>query len=161
MMRHYEGADETLPSAAELFVASVIACFTAFVISLILLAIAPFINGTPDPVATAMSVILIGGMWGMMIAAFLTFIIIAPLATLIGIILVRAVPPSIWLGSVVGLLSAVLLIAAIMAPYPNGLPNFRDMPMLATFSAIAAFSGWVGQTYILHWPDLRNDEDYL
>lgn len=160
-MQQYEGADETRPKAAELFVASVMACFTVFLISLVLMAIAPFITGTPDPVATTLSIIFIGGAWGMAIAAFLTFIIIAPLATLIGMVLVRALPPSIWLGSAVGLLSAVLLIASLIALGSSGVPDMDQILLLATFIAVATFSGWVAQTYILRWPDLRVEADYI
>lgn len=157
MMRHYEGADETRPEAAELFVASVMACFTAYLIMVSLFAISFFSEG-PEAIA---SVIMVGASFGLFVAAFLTFIIIAPLATLIGIILLRALTAPIWLGAALGLLCAMLLLAGFFVLGYSGLPSMRDMPIFATFAAIAAFSGWVAQTYILRWPDLRVDADYI
>lgn len=154
-MRRYEGDNELRPSAAQLYLASVMACFLTFLIGLALIALTEFFN---DP-ERAFEIIVAGGTGGLMLTAFFAFFIIAPYASLLGIILVRIFPRSIWLGAAHGAMLTSLLLAVLFA-LGSGLPEAYELPWYATLIAIAAFSGWVVQTYILRWPDLRGPDDF-
>lgn len=142
-----------LPSIGALYKTGLIASFLAFFGILMLIAGTTLLDG--GYVEGAIGVLLLGGIWGLIPAVFIAFLITAPLGCAIAFALAKWMEPSQWLGAVTGggIAAAFLALWEVL-----NFVSFADLLHLEiVFFSIAlvgicAGSGWLAQRKFLDWP---------
>jgi len=146
-------SDSHSPGVSELFYASVVASALVFLATLLAFSLLPLVI-SGDPVAS-LTILFIGGFYGILFAVTATFLLVAPLGTGLGLLVLRYFPPGVWQGPAVGGCVATILMGGFLALTQQTLPlydggNLVALAILILFSAIA---GWIVQRLILRWPE--------
>ncbi|MEM6856897.1 MAG: hypothetical protein AAF559_03425 [Pseudomonadota bacterium] len=141
------------PSVGELYRTGLIASFLAYLGIFILFAgVMMFDSGTLE---SAIGVLLVGGLYGLIPAAFISFLITAPLGCIVAAILSRWMEPSQWLGAVTGgAIAAGILGLWALATIRSVVMLMDIEPILFAVATIGlcAASGWFAQLKFLDWP---------
>ena len=139
----------------ELFTASLVA--TALVYSVGILVIAILIGLTSEEgwLGKSLTFLAFFGTIGAGAATLAGLVLVAPLGTAFGKLMLRLTPPAWWQGAVTGVLVALTLVAATLLlfslggqPMEPGLFAMAAIPIL-----LSPFAGTIVQRRMLKWPE--------
>ncbi|QIQ87256.1 hypothetical protein [Erythrobacter sp.] len=137
--------DETWrPDVGDLYAAGVVGALLAMIF--VVVAIAMIFAATFGPAAAAMA-LFTGGFTGLFLTIPLAFLVIAPLATGIGLVLARAFGPRRWLGAAVGGVTGSALSGGLMVAH--GLDDPANPVMAALLIAASVAAGLIVQRRVL------------
>lgn len=145
--------DSDVPTAPDYYRAGLLASALVYLGIVLLITISVAVeNGDPRQ---ALSAFFFGGLFMAFPAVMIAFLLAAPLGSLFGIAMREWLPPGRWHGAVIGVLTALSLIAAWVLLFDG---EWREVPDAGTLIfvsgilAIAAASGWIAQRKVLSWP---------
>ena len=142
-----------IPSVGELYRTGLIASFLAYLGIFILFAGVMLFDGMK--VESAIGMLLFGGLFGLIPAAFISFLITAPLGCVVAAVLSRWMEPSQWLGAVTGgaIAAGILgLWAVTTIRSPATLFDIGPILFVIATIGVCAASGWFAQRKFLDWP---------
>ncbi len=148
----FEAGTPKPPGPMRLFTASLIAAGIYYVAVLLLLTVVALVSvGGP---LRAFGVFSVYGMYGLFIAVLLAFVLVAPLSTALGLIMLRLAPQGRWTGGLIGglIVAIVFLGFWIFAASEGESHSLGTFAPWVALTAIGAATGWFVQHRILRWP---------
>lgn len=145
--------DHDKPTVPQLYISGLIASLFSYFGILVLVSLSMAIDGG-GPVL-ALTSFLFGGIYMLLPAAGIAFLITAPLGCIVGLMLVYWLPPTRWLGAITGALVTIIVLIAWAIVFGGFSWPFTDpgaLFFLGGVTAICAFSGWLAQRKVLDWP---------
>lgn len=137
--------DETWrPDVGDLYAAGVVGAFLAMIFVVAGIALVFAVTLGPEAAAIAL---FTGGFTAFSLTVPLAFLVIAPLATGIGLVLARALGPRRWLGAAVGGLTGAALSGGLLVAH--GLDDPANPVMAALLVAASVAAGLVVQRRVL------------
>lgn len=137
--------DETWqPDVGDLYAAGVVGAFLAMIF--VVVGIAVLFAATFGPAVAAIA-FFTGGFTAFAVTVPLAFLVIAPLATGIGLVLARAFGPRRWLGAAVGGVTGAVLSGGLLVAH--GLDDPANPLMAALLIAASVAAGLIVQRRVL------------
>ena len=152
--------ESSVPTAPDYYRTGLLASALAYLGILLLMTISAVVGGSGS--GTAFSIFFIGGLYGLIPAAGIAFLITAPLGCLFGIALREWLEPGEWHGALNGAMTAVALLALaflLIGGELRAVPDAETMLFIAGIIAVGAGSGWIAQRKVLGWPSYDPEED--
>ena len=142
------------PSAFDLFVASLLAAAIVYIVGITIIAMLVGLTSQTDRLAQGLTFLIFFATIGAGVALLVSFLIVAPLGTAWGRLVVRFTAPAWWQGPLTGLLVALSLLAVMLAifgiasqPLDMGTRTIAAVPVI-----LAPVAGGFVQHTILRWP---------
>ena len=150
-------SEKPIPATAELYFASLVATALVYLVGIAVIAALIALTSEANGYAGAFQFLAFFATLGVFFALIAGFLIVAPLGTAIGTLMLRFTPPGWWQGPVTGVLVALSLVALTLAFF-----GVRSEPLdMGTYATgaipvvLAAFAGSFVQHRILRWPRAR------
>ena len=139
----------------ELFTASLVATALVYLVGIIVIAILVALTSEEGAMRNALTFLAFFGTIGAGAATVAGLVLVAPLGTAFGRLMLRFTPPAWWQGAATGVLVAVTLVAGTLAlllvsgqPMEPGLFAMAAIPIV-----LSPFAGIVVQRRVLKWPE--------
>lgn len=147
--------DKKPPKATELYFASLVATALVYLTGVALIAALIYLTSHTGGIRNAVEFLSIFATIGVAAALFAAFVIVAPLGTAVGQLILRLTPAAWWQGPITGVLVALTLVGLTFLTL-----GFRSQAWDTGTYAVAAIpvvlSGFAGsyvQRRILRWPN--------
>lgn len=141
------------PEPGDLYAAGVVGALIVMFVIVVLGAVLTAINGGFQP-GLFFSILLVGAFWGLVFTVPLAFLVIAPLASAIGLLLARSCGPRRWFGAAVGGLTGGIVSGVFIFGFERG--DAANPLVLAFLVGVCAAVGLVVQRSVLRWPPPLN-----
>ena len=142
------------PDAADLFFASLVATALVYLVGIATIAMLVYLSSPTNGLRNAFEFLALFATIGVVGALFAAFLIVAPLGTAFGQLMLRFTPPAWWQGPMTGVLVALTLVLSTVAIF-----GFRSQAVdMGTYAVgaipvvLSAFAGFYVQRHILRWP---------
>ena len=143
------------PDAAELFFASLIATALVYLTGVATIAALIYLTSPSGGFRNAFEFLSFFATIGIAAALFAAFLIVAPLGTAMGTLMLRLTPPAWWQGPVTGVLVALALVAltVLILGFSTERLDMGTYAVAAVPVVLSAFAGFYVQRRILRWPN--------
>lgn len=138
----------------DLFLASLATAGLVFGIGILVIAVLLGLTSPSNGLRDAFVFLAFFTTVGLSVAVCLSLVVVAPLGTAFGKLMLRVTPAGWWQGPATGLLVAIVLVAVTLALFRwSGEPLDLGTYAIAAIPAVLApFAGAFVQRRILHWP---------
>lgn len=143
------------PEATELFFAGLVATGLVYLAGIAIIAVLVAITSTEEPLRNAFTFLGFFATLGVGVAMVLGFLIVAPLATAWGKVMLRFTPAGWWQGPITGLLVSLTMVAMTLALFTFGEQplDWGVYAMAAVPVVLSPIAGALVQRKMLNWPN--------